>query len=46
VIRVPFGLDRYTVQKITVGGVDYTDKPIDGALLNGRGEWSSRSQTR
>jgi len=38
VIRVPFGLGRYTVQKITVGGVDYTDKPIDGALLNGRGE--------
>jgi hypothetical protein len=38
VIRVPFGLDRYTVQKITVGGVDYTDRPIDGALLNGRGE--------
>ncbi len=38
VIRVPAGLGRYTIKSITIGGADYTSRPVDASAINGRGE--------
>jgi hypothetical protein len=37
VLRVPAGLDRYAIKSITIGGADYTHRPVDASAIAGRG---------
>jgi hypothetical protein len=39
VLRVPAAFERlYVIKSITIGGADYTNRPIDPAAIHGRGD--------